>query len=188
MEPIEHMAAASVGEIAACAVRVPTEVIKQRAQAMQAKGSRAALNQILSARSKIGLSGVWLELYRGWTITVIRELPFTAIQFPLWEGLKEWRRRTARKSTIEGWESGFAGTVSGAVAGAITTPLDVLKTRLMLANEKVGAIAMARRIVRKSGYKAFFKGMGPRSLWIGIGGWIFLGSYQWAFNALGERH
>src|SRR4051812_43036234 len=30
--PIEHMAAASLGEVAACAVRVPTEVVKQRAQ------------------------------------------------------------------------------------------------------------------------------------------------------------
>lgn len=183
--PLEHMIAASVGEVAACMVRVPTEVVKQRAQALQASSSAAALGAILRQRSKIGVLGVWKELNRGWTVTVIREVPFTIIQFPLWEGLKEWRRRTAVKDTIEGWESGLAGSVSGGVAAAITTPLDVLKTRMMLAREKVGAVTMARQIVRESGPRAFFSGMGPRTLWIGIGGWIFLGSYQWAYNALG---
>ena len=186
MEPVEHMVAASAGEVAACAVRVPTEVIKQRAQAKQASGSAAAMMDILRQRSIIGVRGVWAELYRGWTITVVRELPFTIIQFPLWEGLKEWRRRTAMKETIDGWEAGLAGSVSGAVAGAITNPLDVLKTRLMLAREKVGALEMTRKIMSESGVGALFKGMGPRTLWIGIGGWVFLGSYQWAFNALGE--
>ena len=38
-----HMLAATLGEIAACAVRVPTEVVKQRAQAKQHPSSRAAL-------------------------------------------------------------------------------------------------------------------------------------------------
>ena len=188
-EPLEHMMAASVGEVAACAVRVPTEVVKQRAQAFQAASSAAALRDILNLSGKAGVSGVWSELYRGWSITVMREVPFTVVQFPLWEGLKEWRRRTAMKNTIEGWESGLAGSVSGAVAAAVTTPLDVLKTRLMLAKEKTKAIVMVRMIARESGFGAFFKGIGPRTMWIGIGGWVFLGSYQWAMNALREdRH
>ncbi|KAK1120311.1 S-adenosylmethionine mitochondrial carrier protein-like, partial [Acipenser oxyrinchus oxyrinchus] len=33
MAPVKHMAAASLGEIIACLIRVPTEVIKQRTQA-----------------------------------------------------------------------------------------------------------------------------------------------------------
>lgn len=184
-EPFEHMAAASAGEVAACAVRVPTEVVKQRAQALQAGSSWGALSGILEQRAKIGVGGVWRELYRGWGITVLREVPFTIIQFPLWEALKEWRRRTKGRDGIAGWESGVAGSVSGAVAAAVTTPLDVLKTRLMLARERVDARVLLRRILKESGPGAFFRGVWPRVMWIGAGGWIFLGTYQWGMNVLG---
>ena len=187
-EPLEHMAAASVGEVAGCAVRVPTEVVKQRAQALQARSSWEALRQILARRKEVGGTlKVCKELYRGWSITVAREVPFTIVQFPLWEALKAWRRRTTGREGIAGWESGLAGSVSGAVAAGATTPLDVLKTRLMLSREKVGARVMLRRILRENGVGAFFKGIGPRVLWIGAGGWVFLGTYQWGMNVLGKQ-
>lgn len=185
-EPIEHMAAASVGEVAACAVRVPTEVVKQRAQAKQQQSSLAALRFILRQRRDVGIVGVWREMYRGWGITVMREVPFTVIQFPLWEGLKEWRRKKTGKDAITAVESGVVGSVAGAVAAGMTTPLDVLKTRLMLAREKERAGVLLVRILRESGPRAFFAGMGPRVLWISAGGVLFLGSYQWAYNAMAE--
>lgn len=198
----EHMLAASIGEVAACAVRVPTEVVKQRAQAVQAPSSGAALRQILDLRASRGPIGVWRELYRGWGITVFREVPFTAIQFPLWEALKGWgvRRRLAANDGVDGGlgvvrqgkkeeatavESAAFGCVSGAVAAAATTPLDVLKTRMMLAREKTPLVRMAGDILRKEGPSVFFRGIGPRVAWISIGGAVFLGSYQWAWNMLG---
>ena len=55
--------------------------------------SAGALLAILHQRRAIGLPGVFRELYRGWGITVMREVPFTVIQFPLWEAMKAWRRR-----------------------------------------------------------------------------------------------
>ena len=186
-EPLEHMIAASVGEIAACAVRVPTEVVKQRAQAVQQPSSLAALRFILAQRSTIGIPGVWRELYRGWSITILREVPFTVIQFPLWEALKEWRRRTSGHDRVTGTESAVFGSVSGAVAAGVTTPLDVLKTRMMLARERVPVWTMVGRVLRESGPTAFFKGLGPRILWISAGGAVFLGSYQWAYNAMADE-
>lgn len=189
-EPLEHMAAASIGEVAACAVRVPTEVVKQRAQAVQAPSSLAALKSIWRLRKPngavggIGMVGVWREMYRGWGITVAREVPFTVIQFPLWEAMKEWRRRTQGRESISGWESGVFGSVAGAVAAGVTTPVDVLKTRMMLAREKQAVMPLLRGILRESGPGAFFAGIGPRVLWISAGGAIFLGSYQWAYNLL----
>lgn len=185
-EPVEHMAAASVGEIAACAVRVPTEVVKQRAQALQQPSSLAALKFILSQRATIGVAGVWREMYRGWSITVVREIPFTVIQFPLWEGLKEWRGRKTGREGTSAVESGLFGSIAGAVAAGITTPLDVLKTRLMLAREREKVLPLLGRILKESGPRAFLAGMGPRVLWISAGGAVFLGSYQWAYNALAE--
>lgn len=180
-----HMLAASLGEVAACAVRVPTEVVKQRAQASQHPSSLSALLHILRQRRERGLIGVWRELYRGWGITIMREVPFTVIQFPLWEALKEWRRRKQGISTISALEGGFFGSVAGAVAAGVTTPLDVLKTRMMLAAEKQKMLPLLEIILRESGPRAFFAGIGPRVFWISAGGAIFLGSYQWASNLLG---
>ncbi|KAI6842446.1 hypothetical protein KC315_g5284 [Hortaea werneckii] len=184
-----HMLAASLGEIAACMVRVPTEVVKQRAQAGQSPTSLMALTSILQQRRTHGFLHVWRELYRGWGITVMREVPFTVIQFPLWEGLKKWalnqRAKSSRPSDVTGAESAIFGSISGAIAAGFTTPLDVLKTRLMLATQRESALSITSKIWREEGGKAFFSGVGPRTMWISIGGAVFLGSYQWASNLFG---
>lgn len=186
---VEHMAAASLGEVAACSVRVPTEVIKQRAQAgLHGGSSAAALGAILGRYGTVGFGGVWRELYRGWGITVMREVPFTVIQFPLWEALKAWgRRRRGGLDEVSAAESALYGSVSGAIAAGITTPLDVLKTRIMLSKEKIGVVQLVTDILKTHGVRPFFAGIGPRVGWISAGGAIFLGSYQWAVNALQGR-
>lgn len=193
---VDHMAAASLGEIAACAVRVPTEVVKQRAQAGQHGGSSlSSLRAILALRATTpgGLAAVWRELYRGWGITVLREVPFTIIQFPIWEALKAWSRaRRSSSSHLTGpggedvgaAESALYGSVAGAVAAGVTTPLDVLKTRVMLSSQRTNIKDIVVSILRQHGVRPFFAGIGPRVAWISVGGAVFLGSYQWAVNAL----
>ncbi|KAL2016017.1 hypothetical protein VTK56DRAFT_4347 [Thermocarpiscus australiensis] len=215
---LHHMAAASLGEIAACAVRVPTEVVKQRAQAGQHGGSsRSALLHILRRHGEVGVAGVWRELYRGWGITVMREVPFTILQFPLWEALKAWgRERRARTGRglfgdvveypttaaagggggkeegglvaavgeVSAAESALYGSIAGAVAAGVTTPLDVLKTRVMLSARRESMARIVRTILKENGIRPFFAGIGPRVMWISAGGAIFLGSYQWAVNLL----
>lgn len=114
----------------------------------------------------------------------MREVPFTVIQFPLWEGMKQWRRSNTGKEGISAVESGIFGSIAGAVAAGVTTPLDVLKTRMMLARERQAMMLLLAQIMKESGPRAFFAGMGPRVLWISAGGAIFLGSYQWAYNSL----
>lgn len=187
-EPVTHMLAASLGEVAACAVRVPTEVVKQRAQAGLSGGSSsAALRAILALRKTEGqgLAAVWRGLYRGWGITIFREVPFTVIQFPLWEGMKAWRRRNNGGKPVSGTESALFGSLAGAVAASTTTPLDVLKTRVMLSEKKVSVAQVFGQMVREEGVRPFFAGVVPRVTWISIGGAIFLGSYQWAVNTMG---
>ena len=91
-----------------------------------------------------------------------------------------------KRDQVTAFESAVFGSVSGAMAATVTTPLDVLKTRLMLAREQSGMVSMLGQILRESGPRAFWAGIGPRVFWISAGGAIFLGSYQWACNALGE--
>jgi solute carrier family 25 S-adenosylmethionine transporter 26 len=71
----------------------------------------------------------------------MREIPFTVIQFPLWEAMKRWRG--ARKNgPVNAGESALFGSLAGCVAAAATTPLDVLKTRLMLAKQVVYTLCL----------------------------------------------
>ncbi|KAF1349115.1 mitochondrial carrier domain-containing protein [Delphinella strobiligena] len=180
-----HMVAASLGEVAACAVRVPTEVVKQRAQAGQFPSSLSALRSILESRRTHGFVTLWRELYRGWGITIMREVPFTVIQFPLWEGLKRWVAKRDGRPQATAFEGAVLGAFAGAVAAGATTPLDVLKTRMMLAKERQSVGSLVGQIWKEEGSGAFSKGIGPRMTWISMGGAVFLGSYQWASNTLG---
>lgn len=195
-----HMLASSLGEIAACAIRVPTEVVKQRAQAGLFGGSTLlALKDILALRKTVGPSAMILELYRGGGITIVREIPFTIIQFSLWEYTKKaWSKRQTELNGRElghntAAESAIFGSMSGAIAAGLTTPLDVLKTRIMIARRaaedgtggRQGVLALAKQIHHQAGIRGFFRGFIPRVGWISTGGAIFLGSYQWTMNQLG---
>ena len=204
---LTHSLSSSLGEIAACAVRVPTEVIKQRAQAgLFAGSSLAALQDILSLRhhssSIRGYATTVRELYRGAGITIMREIPFTVVQFTLWEHFKSsWSSRQHRhhgrsRGRVTAPESAVFGSMAGAVAAGLTTPLDVLKTRIMLQRRgqgdsqqrsRSGAGQILSDIRREEGWRGLFRGFGPRVAWISVGGAIFLGTYQWAWNALGAR-
>lgn len=148
---------------------------------------------------KRGYGQVIRELYRGAGITIAREIPFTVLQFTMWESMKatyaqRYLRRdessTTKESQIPASTSAMFGSVAGAIAAGLTTPLDVIKTRVMLARRGDGGIdapVRVKEIVRgiaQEGLGAFWRGVGPRVAWIGIGGAVFLGSYQWAWNTL----
>ena len=76
------------------------------------------------------------------------------------------------------------GAIAGGIAAAVTTPLDVVKTRLMTqtrteAVQRYTGVADAfRRIVREEGATALLRGIGPRVLWISMGGAVFIGSFE----------
>jgi len=192
------MLASSLGEIAACAIRVPTEVVKQRAQAGLFGGkSSAALLDILALRKSAGYIVMVQELYRGGGVTIMREIPFTILQFTMWERAKgAWSARETRVNgrevgLVTAGESALFGSLCGGVAAGLTTPLDVLKTRIMLARkgegvQRMGAVGVMSQIAREEGWKGFFRGFVPRVGWISTGGAIFLGTYQWASNTFGE--
>uniref|UniRef100_A0A672GMK8 Mitochondrial S-adenosylmethionine carrier protein n=1 Tax=Salarias fasciatus TaxID=181472 RepID=A0A672GMK8_SALFA len=162
--PVTHMLAASLGEIVACLIRVPTEVVKQRTQACP---SSSTYNTLLATlREEV----------------CVLTIPFSLVQFPLWEYLKTlWSRRQGH--TLYSWQSAVCGAFAGAVAAFVTTPLDVAKTRIMLA--KAGSTTASGNIPlvlyevwRSRGITGLFAGSVPRMTFISLGGFIFLGTYE----------
>ena len=165
---------------AACVCRVPTEIVKQRMQAQIYPTMGLAVSGIIKTH---GVSG----FFTGYRITVFREIPFSCIQFPLFEHLKV-RLANYRRRRLHAYESSACGLVAGGFAAAVTTPLDVIKTRIML-SRKVGALTpsilgVCKDIISKEGPKTLLAGIGPRILWISLGGGIFLGMYDFAQSCL----
>ncbi|GAA6034501.1 hypothetical protein JCM8097_005360 [Rhodosporidiobolus ruineniae] len=134
MQPVVHMISASGGEVAACLIRVPTEVVKQRSQTSASSSSLEVFRAVLRQE---GLGG----FYRGFGTTVAREIPFSLLQFPLYERLKlllshYYQHPSALQhnssSDLSALEAAACGSFAGGVAAGLTTPLDVCKTRIML--------------------------------------------------------
>ncbi|KAK0520944.1 S-adenosylmethionine transporter [Tilletia horrida] len=216
-EPAVHMLAASTAEAAACLVRVPTEVIKSRQQTA-AYGTSTSTRQVLQLVLFEG--GGLRALYRGYGSTIAREIPFTCIQFPLYERIKAaFAASNAREGRIPLaapgastehslplWQAALSGSCAGAIAAAATTPLDVVKTRIMLERRRTGPssattaataatsptaapttspsgvntrlIPTLLHLIRNEGMKGCFAGIVPRTLWIGFGGAVFLGTFE----------
>lgn len=161
-----HMGAATLGEMVACLIRVPVEVKKQRKQAL------------IFDKQSLGLK----ILYRGYWSTVLRDTPFSIIQFPLWEYLKtSYSCHIDRK--IYPMESAICGAISGGISAAITTPLDVAKTRIMLANRTLLSSDLIisnvlHKVYAENGFRGLFAGFAPRIMWITLGGFMFFGIYE----------
>merc|ERR1719321_1083591 len=76
---------------------------------------------------RFGLGG----FYVGYGTTVMREVPFGFIQFPLYEALKrQWTEHQGKE--ISPLQGAACGSFAGCIAAALTTPLDVASTRIML--------------------------------------------------------
>lgn len=175
-----YMTASSCGEVAACLVRVPTENVKQKMQAGQYKTTMDCIRGV----AREGPGG----FYRGYFTTVAREIPFSLIQFPLYEGGKK-RWSAYQGYQVSAIQAALCGSAAGGFAAAVTTPLDVVKTRLMLGKDAEGVaykgtMDTVKRIYAEGGANRFLSGLGPRTMWISIGGCVFFGAYEGAKELL----
>ncbi len=82
------------------------EIVKQRRQASYKNLS--AIKILVSAVKYEGFFG----LYRGFGSTVVRDVPFSLIEFPVWEFLKKkWKSKVKRELTAP--EVAVCGSVAG---------------------------------------------------------------------------
>ena len=74
------------------------------------------------------------------------------------------------------------GLIAGGVSAFITTPLDVMKTRIMLsadlpAAQRRGILATFRQL-QSEGMRKMFAGAVPRTMWISLGGAVWFGAFE----------
>ncbi|XP_063612790.1 calcium-binding mitochondrial carrier protein Aralar1-like [Penaeus indicus] len=138
----------------------PLEIVKIR---LQVAGEIATVKKI-SAVSVIKELG-FLGLYKGARACFLRDIPFSAIYFPVYAHSKQLL------ADENGYNSPLtlliAGAIGGVPAASLTTPADVIKTRLQVAARAgqttySGVFDAARKIFREEGGKAFWKGAPAR--------------------------
>lgn len=125
-----------------CFILTPAEVLKQNAQMVSHSPRSPSSNRVFDGNATMLALRKFnspTQLWRGYTALAGRNLPFTAMQFPMFEHLRTsiqaYRKRTGI-ATGSMWETalvtGISASSAGSVAAVITTPIDVVKTRIML--------------------------------------------------------
>ncbi|KAJ5794203.1 hypothetical protein N7457_000802 [Penicillium paradoxum] len=220
--PVMNGIASSAGEMVSCLILTPAEALKQNAQMVQAPSkninqhlTKSAMHQVLSRfRHR-----PW-RLWNGYTALVGRNLPTTALQFPLFEYVrshlidrrrtqKATRTNTNRPSSEQSDQlieraglTGISAALAGTITSTVTTPIDVIKTRVMLsatdAGTQAGArdskvvaslaqpktksyklpITVGRDIVDHEGIRGLFKGGLIRAGWTAIASGLYLSLYE----------
>ncbi|KAE8452361.1 hypothetical protein EG329_001061 [Mollisiaceae sp. DMI_Dod_QoI] len=160
-QPFIHSAASATGELVSCFILTPAEVLKQNAQmirrpvASTSKASTAFQPSVTVQALKQFKHPS--QLWRGYTALAARNLPFTAMQFPMFEHLKERIKQYRQKSgaytgtlTETGLTTAFSAGSAGSLAAVITTPVDVVKTRIMLAASGESSETEAKKAIEKA--------------------------------------
>lgn len=107
--------------------------------------------------------------YVSYPTTLTMTVPFTAVQFTVYEQIKSFLNPSGVYSPATHI---ISGGLSGAVAGAVTTPLDVAKTLLQTRGASTdseirhasGMKDAFRIIWKRDGLKGFARGLAPRVL------------------------
>lgn len=141
-DPVIHSAASAAAELVSCFILTPAEVLKQNAQMIRRPDKTSTTTTIFQPSVTIQALKTFKrpsQLFSGYTALAMRNLPFTAMQFPMFEHMKKTIRDYREKKRIATGSlretalvTAISAGTAGSIAAVITTPVDVVKTRIML--------------------------------------------------------
>lgn len=153
-------------------IAVPFDVVKQR---MQVDSAQAFSSSVRCARTLVATGGVH-ALFASLPATVLMNVPHQMTHWLVYESCKR-----VFKQPESGAEhtAGFAlsGLLAGSAAAMVSTPLDVVKTRVQLGEARSSRDA-AQAIVRADGFRGFWRGVVPRVLTLAPQAAISMTSYE----------
>eukprot|EP00736_Rhodelphis_marinus_P011132 Rmarinus@m.11558 len=169
MEDYAPMSAGVIARSVAVYVAAPMDLIRTVVQADPAARVGPFLRKVVAER---GVRSLWAGIYP----TLLRDVPFSGIYWFLYEKLK----------SRVGGDADFlrhflCGASSGMISAALTTPADVVKTRLQISvesRERVTGTSVCRQIFREEGWVGFTRGMAPRVMRIAPACAIMMASYE----------
>lgn len=193
------MTAGSLGDLAASIIYVPSEVLKTRLQLQgrynnphfvsgyNYKNTRHATKMIVKYDG-------FVALFHGFKATILRDVPYSALQFACYEQFKKFAQNKFIKpgEQLPVGIDMVTGSLAGGIAGAITTPLDVMKTLLQTqqpssttTTSSEGAVKHYSGILdgmvwnyKNQGLPGLFRGIGPRVFWTSLQSAIMFVVYE----------
>lgn len=200
-DSLSHLTAGFIGDFVSSIVYVPSEVLKSRLQ-LQGRYNNPHFNSGYNYRNlrhsiqTIIKEESWSALYFGYKATLIRDLPFSALQLAFYEKFRQWafllEGKLVYKHDLSIANEILTGACAGGFAGIITTPLDVIKTRLQTQQPSsigdkgkispsvlTNSIGKSLQLIyRNEGIWNLFNGVGPRFVWTSVQSSIMLLLYQ----------
>ncbi|MQL83485.1 hypothetical protein Taro_015977 [Colocasia esculenta] len=166
--PVAHASSGVVATVASDAVFTPMDTVKQRLQLKSSpyKGVVDCVGRVLREEG-------CRAFFASYRTTVVMNAPFTAVHFATYEaakrGLVEVSPENADDERLV--VHATAGAAAGALAAAVTTPLDVVKTQLQCQGvcgcdrfSSNSILEVTRTIVKRDGYAGLIRGWVPRML------------------------
>jgi len=161
-------AAGALAGLCQVVVTTPMEFLKIQMQvAGRNPGSETggALSVAMKLIKQKGIAGI----YKGTGATIIRDVPFSCVYFPLFAYLNSKGYGDDGKKPAF-YHSLASGLFAGMVGAGVVTPMDVIKTRLQVLKRAEGEptyngfLDAAQKILKNEGIPAFFKGAIPRMI------------------------
>ncbi|KAK4187512.1 mitochondrial carrier domain-containing protein [Podospora australis] len=176
------LAGLSAGVTEAVAVVTPMEVIKIRLQAQHHSMAdpldipkyRNAGHALFTVVKEEGFGA----LYRGVSLTALRQGSNQAVNFTAYTYFKDWLvqwQPEYQGTTLPGYQTTLIGLVSGAMGPLSNAPIDTIKTRLQKMKAEEGTTALQRitkiagEMFKQEGIHAFYKGITPRIMRVAPG-------------------
>jgi len=191
------LAGLAAGVTEAVAVVTPMEVIKIRLQAqhhsmadpLDVPKYRNAAHALYTVVREEGFGA----LYRGVSLTALRQGSNQAVNFTAYSYFKEWLKVWQPQyegKNLPSWQTTMIGLVSGAMGPLSNAPIDTIKTRLQRAPAEFGTSAWTRitRIAadmfKQEGFHAFYKGITPRIMRVAPGQAVTFTVYEYLKDKL----
>lgn len=211
-DTVAYFVAGILGDLALSVFYVPLEVLKTRLQLQgrynnpYTKGCGYNYRGLGDAVTSIARTEGWSALAYGYKETLFRDLPFSALQFAFYERFRQWAISYNGSDNLPLPLELFTGAAAGGLAGTLTTPLDVIKTRIQTATvdtagshghvtrlpttligqfaHRWSTLGALHSIYSHEGLVGVFSGVGPRLIWTGVQSSIMLLLYQVALKRL----
>lgn len=189
--PWSALLSSALGEFIASTVRMPVDFMKQRQQTISQCSFADAARGLLATRSAV--------LMASFRATASRDILHSGLQFSMYEHLKvavasHGGHPSADRLPIV--QAAACGSIAGAASAVLTTPVDLVRTRINLrcsadpAQHAPGWRALLAEEIREvhhvRGLSGFFTGAGLRGASMGIGGFVFLGAFELAKSQLNK--
>ncbi|EGG20284.1 mitochondrial substrate carrier family protein [Cavenderia fasciculata] len=184
----------SLARVISASVTSPFELVRTNSQGIIKKNLKL-VPLIKDIVNNVGFTGLW----RGLVPTLIRDVPFSAFYWAGYEIVKNfiYTNYKPEHQTISPFLVNFsAGAMSGSIAAILTTPIDVIKTRVQMTVQGGGGHSsttnastsstttgrlfnQARSIIQNEGWGGFTKGMIPRVAKVAPACAIMVSTYEW---------